>query len=62
MKKYATVLSGLLLLMQAQVQAQSNFDIFSYNAPETFTLRESKGYLCYEKNEGKKKIQAINEQ
>jgi hypothetical protein len=53
MKKYATVLSGLLLLMQAQVQAQSNFDIFSYNAPETFTLRESKGYLCYEKNEGK---------
>lgn len=51
MKKYFTVFSGLLFLMQ--IQAQSSFDIFSYKAPAGFTLKENKGYLCYQKNEGK---------
>jgi len=49
--KYGILFS--LLIYSASIVAQSTFDIFSYNAPETFTLRESKDYLCYEKNEGK---------
>jgi hypothetical protein len=45
--------SFLLIILCAQLQAQSSFDIFSYKAPAGFTLKESKGYLCYQKNEGK---------
>jgi hypothetical protein len=49
--KYAMILS--MLMMSMTMVAQSTFDIFSYKTPNGFTLRESKGYLHYEKNEGK---------
>jgi hypothetical protein len=49
--KYGILLS--LVIYSASMVAQSTFDIFSYKTPNGFTLRESSGYLHYEKNEGK---------
>jgi hypothetical protein len=51
MKKiiYLLLISCTTLL----VQAQPSFDIFSYKAPAGFILKEKKGYLCYQKNDGK---------
>jgi hypothetical protein len=36
-----------------EIQAQSSFDIFNYTTPPGFTIKENKGFLYYQKNEGK---------
>jgi hypothetical protein len=49
--KYVMILS--FLIISINIYAQSHFDVFSYKAPDGFMLKESNGYLCYEKTEGK---------
>jgi hypothetical protein len=51
MKKCKRTLLFVILLNT--VHAQSNFDIFLYQPPEGFQLKENKKYLFYEKYEGK---------
>ena len=55
--KYAMIFS--IVLLTTTLHAQSTFDIFSYTAPSGFTLKESKSYLLYEKNEGKNYCQLL---
>lgn len=51
MNKNLTTLLAVLFL--AQVTAQNTFNIFTYKAPEGFTLKENKEYLFCSKTEGK---------
>lgn len=51
MKKIMYLLFACCITLK--IQAQSGFDIFNYKAPTGFTLKESKRFLCYQKNDGK---------